>query len=192
MRPRLSYANVIATVALFIALGGTSYAALRLPRDSVGATQIRAGAVRSSEVRDGSLRADDLSAGARQTLGGGGRVFFAAVGAGGKAERGNSTSAAIEGTGHYEVGFSQPPASCAWTATLGTTDDAETPAGRITVHRDGDHVGVQTYDAAGNPQSLPFHLIMVSSSHRRWHRRCRAASRPPAGRPTGRCRPRRT
>jgi hypothetical protein len=44
-RPRLSYANVVSTLALFLALGGASYAALTLPRDSVGAAQLRDGAV---------------------------------------------------------------------------------------------------------------------------------------------------
>ena len=53
--PRLSYANVVATLALFIALGGSSYAALKLPRNSVGSAQIRSGAVHSSDVADGSL-----------------------------------------------------------------------------------------------------------------------------------------
>jgi hypothetical protein len=40
-RQRLTYANVMATLALFIALGGTSYAALTLPKNSVGSKQIR-------------------------------------------------------------------------------------------------------------------------------------------------------
>lgn len=38
--PRLSYANVVATLALFIALGGASYAAVELPANSVGVRQI--------------------------------------------------------------------------------------------------------------------------------------------------------
>ncbi len=37
---RLTYANVVATVALFVALGGSSYAALELPANSVGQRQI--------------------------------------------------------------------------------------------------------------------------------------------------------
>lgn len=41
----LSYANVVATVALFVALGGASYAAIELPRNSVGTPQLRDGAV---------------------------------------------------------------------------------------------------------------------------------------------------
>src|SRR5690349_21601468 len=68
LRARLSYANVMATLAVFIALGGSSYAALKLPRNSVGATQIRTGAVRASEVKNGSLRVSDLSASARRSL----------------------------------------------------------------------------------------------------------------------------
>jgi hypothetical protein len=45
MRPKLSYANVVATLALFIALGGASYAAIKLPKNSVGAKQLKRGAV---------------------------------------------------------------------------------------------------------------------------------------------------
>jgi hypothetical protein len=36
IRAKLTYANVTASLALFIALGGTGYAALTLPPDSVG------------------------------------------------------------------------------------------------------------------------------------------------------------
>jgi hypothetical protein len=39
--PRLTYANVVATVALFIALGGVGYAATQLPKNSVEARQRR-------------------------------------------------------------------------------------------------------------------------------------------------------
>jgi hypothetical protein len=45
----------MATVAVFVALGGTSYAAIKLPRNSVGGSQIRTAAVTSSEVKDRSL-----------------------------------------------------------------------------------------------------------------------------------------
>jgi hypothetical protein len=50
-RPRLSYSNVIATVALFVALGGAAVAAGGLPRHSVGARQLRRGAVTSVALR---------------------------------------------------------------------------------------------------------------------------------------------
>jgi hypothetical protein len=55
-------------MALFVALGGTSYAAIKLPASSVGSTQLKKNAVSSSKVQDGSLRAADLSRTARGTL----------------------------------------------------------------------------------------------------------------------------
>lgn len=56
----LTYANVVGTLALFIALGGVSYAAVKLPAKSVGTKQLKAGAVTSAKVRDGSLLAKDF------------------------------------------------------------------------------------------------------------------------------------
>src|SRR4029079_6977490 len=42
-------------------LGGTGYAALKLPKNSVHAKQIAAGAVRSAEVKNHSLKPVDFS-----------------------------------------------------------------------------------------------------------------------------------
>jgi hypothetical protein len=50
MTDHLTYANVLSTLALFVALGGASYAAIVLPPDSVGSRQLRAGAVRPSAL----------------------------------------------------------------------------------------------------------------------------------------------
>lgn len=55
--------NPVAYLALFIALGGTSYAAVRIPDGSVGTAQLRAGAVTGAKVRRGSLTAATLAAG---------------------------------------------------------------------------------------------------------------------------------
>jgi hypothetical protein len=60
MRPRLTYANVVATIAVFLALGGASYAAFKLPKNSVGTRQIKKNAVNSSKVANGSLLPSDL------------------------------------------------------------------------------------------------------------------------------------
>jgi hypothetical protein len=68
LRERLTFANVTASLALFIALGGTSYAAITLPRNSVGTNQLRTGAIRSVDVKDRSLEARDLSLKARSFL----------------------------------------------------------------------------------------------------------------------------
>lgn len=45
-----TYANVTATLALVLALGGTSYAVTALPRNSVGSPQIRDRSVRSVDL----------------------------------------------------------------------------------------------------------------------------------------------
>jgi hypothetical protein len=70
IRARLSYANVTASIALFVALGGGAYAATVLPARSVGSrelkkdavltSRIKRGAVDGSKVRDGSLTGDDV------------------------------------------------------------------------------------------------------------------------------------
>jgi hypothetical protein len=60
VRRHLSYANVTATLALFVALGGTGYAALTLPRNSVGKGQIRAGAVSTAKLANGSVSRSKL------------------------------------------------------------------------------------------------------------------------------------
>jgi len=62
-RPKLSYANVTATLAVFLSLGGVSYAAVELPRNSVGTPQLRDGAVDSAKIKDGALQYEDFGFG---------------------------------------------------------------------------------------------------------------------------------
>jgi hypothetical protein len=175
LKDRLTYANVTATLALFIALGGTSYAALKLPRNSVGSAQIRTGAVHSSEVRDRSLRLRDIAVSARTALAGrqgpigpqgpagaAAAKHFAAVSAAGGLLRGDATSGGRAGSpGTYDVGFADSVTGCAYTATLGTTDTSSAGVGHIAVRDDGGRVGVQTFDAGGNPADMPFQLIVA-------------------------------
>lgn len=49
----LTYANVMATIAVFIALGGVSWAAVTLPRNSVGTAQLKNGAVSERKLAKG-------------------------------------------------------------------------------------------------------------------------------------------
>jgi hypothetical protein len=82
IRKRLSYANVVASLALFIALGGVSYAAVAgkntvisssikngqvrsvdLANNAVTAAKIRDGHVGSAEIADGAVAGADLAAG---------------------------------------------------------------------------------------------------------------------------------
>jgi hypothetical protein len=60
---RLSYANVMSTIAVFAVLGGGAYAASTLPKNSVGSPQIKTNAVTSAKVKDGSLVKKDFKAG---------------------------------------------------------------------------------------------------------------------------------
>jgi hypothetical protein len=60
---KLTYANVTASLALFLALGGISWAAATLPRNSVGSAQIKKNAVTGAKVKNGSLTKSDLAKG---------------------------------------------------------------------------------------------------------------------------------
>jgi hypothetical protein len=188
LRARLTYANITATLALFIALGGTSYAALTLPRNSVGSAQIRKNAVGSSEIksravgsseiRDRAIKLGDISASAQSSLRGAqgptGPVgpaavtYRAAVTSGGGSVRGNATGAGHVSGNEYHVTFAASNIhDCIYSATLAAVQNGPTleqpPAGRITVADDADPRGVlvKTYDAAGNPVEAPFHLIVA-------------------------------
>jgi len=55
--------NAIAYLALFIALGGTGYAAMRLPKNSVGTAQLKNGAVTAAKVKSHSLLGSDFKVG---------------------------------------------------------------------------------------------------------------------------------
>jgi hypothetical protein len=55
IRTRLTYANIAATLALFVALGGTSYAVKQ-----IGSKDIADNSVRSRDVRNNTLRTRDV------------------------------------------------------------------------------------------------------------------------------------
>ena len=58
---RLTYANVMSTIAVFMVLGGGAYAAA-----TIGTGQIKNNSIRTQDVRNGSLRGRDMR---RNTLG---------------------------------------------------------------------------------------------------------------------------
>ena len=57
LRSSLTYANVMATVALFVALGGTSYA---VATGSIDSREIKNDTVRSKDVRNNDIRSRDV------------------------------------------------------------------------------------------------------------------------------------
>ena len=187
LRQRLTYANVTASLALFIALGGTGYAAITLPRNSVGKAQLRndavgskelrRGAVRSSDIRNRTIRLTDISRSTRNSLRGtqgptgpSGRdavSFRAAISTAGVPTGGNARNAEHNrATNVYRIEFPTDVAACMYAATLAAIQAGPTleepPAGRITVQSGGGgNVLVKTYNAAGNPAEAPFHLIVA-------------------------------
>jgi len=58
-----SPALVVACIALAVALGGTTYAAISLPARSVGTPQLKPGAVTSVKVKNGTLKLVDFAKG---------------------------------------------------------------------------------------------------------------------------------
>jgi hypothetical protein len=184
---RLDYPTVMSTLAVFIALGGTSYAAFTLPRNSVGAAQIRpsavgpselrARAVRSKHINDHSVALPDISFGARHALRGQrgpagpagptgptGIAYSVAVNSGGSFGGGNGTGGSHTIMGIYEVRFDRDMTDCRAVATLsrvtgGVTEDPVN--GQITTATHPNGVTVRTSDPNGTAADRPFHLIAV-------------------------------
>src|SRR3954447_12375023 len=60
-RPRLTYANVTSTLALFLALGGGAYAATSLPARSVGTTQLKSSAVTRAKIKRSAVNGSKVA-----------------------------------------------------------------------------------------------------------------------------------
>lgn len=68
IRSRLTYANVMSTIAVFLIIGGaTAFAATHLGKNSVGTKQLKKNAVTGAKVKDGSLTGADVAAGSLAT-----------------------------------------------------------------------------------------------------------------------------
>ena len=129
---RPSPAMVVACVALTVALGGTSYAAVNLPRHSVGTAQLKRNAVVSAKVKNRSLLALDFKKGqlpagppgAKGDKGETGAIgppginLWAAFAAGATFVRGSGVvgTPSHPSTGYYRVTFNRNIIACAWLA----------------------------------------------------------------------------
>lgn len=58
---RLTYANVVSTICLFVLLGGGAYAATHIKRNSVRSKQIKDGAIQAQDIADGAITAGKLA-----------------------------------------------------------------------------------------------------------------------------------
>jgi hypothetical protein len=178
---RLTYSNVMATVAVFIALGGSSYALTRnsvgaaeLRSNSVGKSEIRRSAVGSSEIDNRSIRLQDMSLSSRRSLRGQvgpigpqgppGPTFSATVNSTGGPVRGNATFTEPVGVAGTTVGFGRSVAGCVATATVTTAPGgpASDTNGHATIQdANGGRLFVQTWDRTGTPERFAFNLIVA-------------------------------
>lgn len=68
LRDKLTYANVISTLCLFMLLGGGAYAAAQLPKNSVGTKQIKNGAITGQKIKKATIDSSKLTPAAVTTL----------------------------------------------------------------------------------------------------------------------------
>lgn len=68
LRDKLTYANVISTLCLFMLLGGGAYAATQLPKNSVGTKQLKNNAVTGKKIKKATIDASKLTPAAVSTL----------------------------------------------------------------------------------------------------------------------------
>jgi hypothetical protein len=61
--PRPSYSNVVATLCLFIVLGGASYAAMKVPKKSVGTKQLKKEAVTGDKIARAAISEQHIAPG---------------------------------------------------------------------------------------------------------------------------------
>ena len=181
----LTPANVLACLALFFALGGTSFAAGNglLPRNSVGTKQ----------VIDGSLLTNDLSKAARNALKGNRGLrgpagaqgaqgatgttgaqgvqgapglsatkLFVAMDAGGTLTKNSgATLATRANVGVYRISFNTDITNCVYLATGGQDAGSLSEDYHLYPSRTGANtVNVAIFDATNSPLDLSFYLAV--------------------------------
>jgi hypothetical protein len=160
LRSRLTYANVVATVAVFIALGGSSYAALTVTGKNVKNSSLTGSdiknnsvtgkdvkSIRSADVTDRSLLAKDfaagqLPAGPKGETGAPATAYWALVrNPSGTAtlKRGSHVSSlsSLGGVGQVRVTFDRDVSNCTYLAMITNADNGpnnwgSVPAGYVT------------------------------------------------------------
>ena len=181
LRRTPSPALVIACAALAVALGGTGYAAVMLPANSVGTKQLKQGAIVAAKVKPHSLLAEnfkdgELPTGATGLTGAAGAnatKYFATVlpNAQGGATLGPTSGlapngiAVLQGTGAYQLAFSEDVSNCAVLAGAGgkqSTDGNLPLSGTVSAETiGGGAVSVQTSNLSGNAATLGSFTVAV-------------------------------
>jgi Collagen triple helix repeat (20 copies) len=134
-RIRLTYANVVASIALFAALGGSSYAAISVTgkqvRDaSLSGRDVRNGSLTSGDVRDQSLLARDFKIGQLPVGPAGDRGPQGPIGPQGPTgPQGLQGEPGMPGISGYQIVTSKSPFS----SDQGRTATADCPPGKVAI-----------------------------------------------------------
>jgi hypothetical protein len=104
LRSLLTYSNVMATVAVFIALGGTSYA---VATNSISSRQVKNNSIRGVDIRDDSVTGKDIR-----------ESSLAEVGSAAKADSANSATNATNASNAASLGGSPAAAYQRFGGTL--------------------------------------------------------------------------
>jgi hypothetical protein len=168
-RLRSNYANVTATLALVLALGGTAYAAATITGgdvvdksltgadiknnslegvdiDGVRGQDVENSSLKGGDILDQSIRSDDLHpsalppAGPQGPKGEDASNMWAVVTEGGGLSRGESVaSTSRSNNGVYVVVFGREVTGCAFVGNIGDPAGGSPGSGELTVSRSGTH-----------------------------------------------------
>jgi len=175
---RPSPSMVVACVALFVSLGGVSYAVA-----TIDSADIVNGSIRNRDFKDGTLRGQEAkpdgfgpNAIKEQSLDAtkleqvpaavvaDGVVRHAVISDLGATVRGRGVaSSAQTGTGQYQVIFDRDVRQCTYFATLGDESAAGPGTGQVAVTSAATSVNgvrVVTRDSAGTQSNRAFHLLV--------------------------------
>ncbi len=151
LRSRLTYANVMATIAVFLSLGGAGYAALRVPANSVGSKQLKPGAVTHRKLANGAVTGSKVAANSLT----GAQINASTLGTVPKATHASSANIATNLAApeqFHQIGASgEPGFQHGWT----NNGTYEAPAG---FYKDREGVVHLTGDVAGSSGSVIFQL----------------------------------
>jgi hypothetical protein len=183
LRLRPSPPLVISALALAVALGGTGYAAVVLPANSVGTAQLKPGAVIGSKVKKHSLVASNFQAGQIPTGPAGPAGPAGLAGPAGPAgpkgdaatklwavvrndggvlrQSGGVTVAKPGGAGLYTVTFPQSVSACAPVVSLSGTGSApDEGSASATQGTQATQFTVQTLDSGGDHDNRTFAIAV--------------------------------
>lgn len=105
MRPKLSFANVVSVLALFVALGGSAYA-FHLGKNSVGSKQLKKNAVVTAKVKNEAITAAKIKKGTLT----GAQINASTLGTVPTAQTAQTANSLAPSEGWHEVGTPGEPA----------------------------------------------------------------------------------